>query len=307
MGSILADSRDWIWIVYDREKKLAIFNPDRSSGTIKSDFSRWRDLNLALKEEEGPFTYIYTLTETKDGSIWMGTDKGIKIYYSPQRLFDEPNPPQSIPVVVIRNSDTLVELVLGSEAVRSIKVDGGNRKWVGTENAGVFLLSPDGKTELFHFTKDNSPLPSNSVYSIAIDGETGDVYFGTDKGLVSFRYTATDGKENYENLKIFPNPVRENFNGYISISGLKDNSEVKSPMPSGNWSIELFPTAEQPYGMVAVSMGRKRVQACISSLSTKNPMTTNPEKIKKQGRYCLLSKKKFTFLISKKKLYLCKL
>jgi len=226
MGSILADSRNWIWIVYDREKKLAIFNPDRSIGTIRN--GTWLPLNTSLKEEEGAFTYIYTLTEAKDGSIWMGTDKGIKIYYSPKRLLDELNTiPQSIPVEVIRNGDTLTELVLGSEAVRCIKVDGGNRKWVGTENAGAFLLSPDGETELFHFTKDNSPLPSNSVYSIAIDGETGDVYFGTDKGLVSFRYTATDGKENYDNLKIFPNPVRENFDGYISISGLKDNSEVK--------------------------------------------------------------------------------
>ena len=226
MGTVFVDSRDWVWIVYDREKKLAIFNPDRSSGIIKDE--KWMDLNLSLSEEEGSFTYVYTIAETKDQTIWLGTDKGIKIYYNPARLLKEPYvKPQSIPVQVVRNGDTLVELVLGSEAVHCIKADGGNRKWVGTDNAGVFLLSPDGKTELFHFTKDNSPLPSNSVYSIAIDGETGDVYFGTDKGLVSFRYTATDGKENYKNLKIFPNPVRENFNGYISITGLKDNSEVK--------------------------------------------------------------------------------
>ena len=228
MGAIFADSRNWIWVVYDRDKKMAIFNPDHSSGTINGNRNNWVDLNLSLKEEDGQFTYIHTITETKDGHIWMGTDKGIKIYYSPSRLMNEPNvTPQSIPVQVIKNGDTLVELVLGSERVLSIKVDGGNRKWVGTENAGVFLLSPDGKTELFHFTKENSPLPSNTVFNIAIDGETGDVYFGTEKGLISFRYTATDGKENYDNLKIFPNPVREDFNGYISISGLKDYSEVK--------------------------------------------------------------------------------
>ena len=226
MGSVFADSRDWIWVVYDREKKLAIFNPDRSSGTIRN--GRWADLNLSLKEEEGSFTYVYTITESKDRQIWLGTDKGIKIYYNPSRLLEEPNIiPQSIPVQVVKGGDTLVELVLGSEVVYCIKADGGNRKWVGTGNAGVFLLSPDGKTELFHFTKDNSPLPSNTVFNIAIDGETGDVYFGTDKGLISFRYTATDPKEDYESLKIFPNPVRENFEGYISISGLKDNSEVK--------------------------------------------------------------------------------
>ena len=226
MGFVFVDSRNWVWLVYDREKKLAVFNPDRSSDMIKN--GNWVDLNLSLTEAEGSFTYIFTIEETKDNHIWLGTDKGIKIYYSPSRLMNEPYAkPQSIPVTVIRGSDTLVELVLGSERVLSIKTDGGNRKWVGTENAGVFLLSPDGKTELFHFTKDNSPLPSNTVYNIAIDGETGDVYFGTDKGLASFRYTATDGKENYDNLKIFPNPVRENFDGYITISGLIENSEVK--------------------------------------------------------------------------------
>jgi len=226
MDAIFADSRNRIWIVYDRNKKLAIFDPDRSSGTIRN--GKWVDLNLVLKEEEGPFTYIYAIAETKDGHIWLGTDKGIKIYYNPPRLMSEPYvPPQPIPVTVIRGGDTLVELVLGSEVINTIAVDGGNRKWVGTGNAGVFLLSPDGKTELFHFTKDNSPLPSNTVHNITIDGETGDVYFGTDKGLISFRYTATDGKENYDNLKIFPNPVRENFEGYISIAGLKESSEVK--------------------------------------------------------------------------------
>jgi hypothetical protein len=228
VGTIFADSRNWLWVVYGRLKKLALFNPDRSSDVIRSNSSSWKDLNLSLKEEEGAFNYIYTVTETKDGHIWIGTDKGIKIYYTPSRLWNEPHvPPQSIPVQAIRNGDTLIELVLGFEAVRCIAPDGGNRKWVGTESSGVFLLSPDGKTELFHFTKDNSPLPSNYVHNIPIDGETGDVYFGTDKGLASFRYTATDWKENYENLKIFPNPVRENFEGFISISGLKDNSEVK--------------------------------------------------------------------------------
>lgn len=228
IGTILVDSRNWLWMTYDREKKLVLFNPDCSSGTITNTMKNWANLNLALKEEEGSFTYIYAIAETKDGQIWIGTNKGIKIYYSPSRLLNEPDiKPSPIVVQAIRNGDTLNELVLGLESIRCIKVDGGNRKWIGTENAGVFLLSSDGRKEIFHFTKENSPLPSNAIYNITIDGEIGEVYFGTDKGLVSFRYTATDGKENYDDLKIFPNPVRENFQGYISISGLKQESEVK--------------------------------------------------------------------------------
>ncbi|MBP5614706.1 MAG: T9SS type A sorting domain-containing protein, partial [Bacteroidales bacterium] len=88
-------------------------------------------------------------------------------------------------------------------------------------------LSEDGETEILHFTKENSPLISNNIRSVAILGETGEVFVGTDKGLESFRYTATDPEEDYSQLKVFPNPVREDFDGLISISGLVDDSEVK--------------------------------------------------------------------------------
>jgi hypothetical protein len=220
---IFVDSRNILWLVCEKETKLVLFN---SNGTpdITSD-DQWANLNISLTEGEGQFKYIYCIAEDKDGKrIWLGTDKGLKRYSSPSRLMENPD---ILPEPIKVTKDSLTELLLSAESVRCIKIDGGNRKWIGTDNSGVYLLSDDCREEIFHFTTENSPLLSNTIHHIEIDGETGEVYFGTENGLISFRYTATDPKEQYEELKIFPNPVRENFSGYISIEGLKENSEVK--------------------------------------------------------------------------------
>lgn len=222
MGSLLVDSRGWIWMTGHRETSLLILDPNGTPTNTSDD--RLVMLNTTLTEETGAFSFIYALAEDKDGEIWLGTDRGIKIYYSPSRLLDYPS---TLPYAPRVSMDSLTELLLYHETVTCIKVDQGNRKWVGTENAGLFLLSEDGETELLHFTKENSPLISNNIRDIAILGSTGEVFIGTDKGLESFRYTATDPEADYTALKVFPNPVREDFDGLVSISGLVDDSEVK--------------------------------------------------------------------------------
>ncbi|MGI6291754.1 MAG: two-component regulator propeller domain-containing protein [Bacteroidales bacterium] len=228
VGKIFIDSRGWIWMTGNRETSLLIYNPNGTPLNTADD--RLVKLNTALSETEGAFDYIYSITEDKDGKIWIGTNKGVKVYHNPSNLLKNPTtPPQAVYISEILGDggDTIPQLLLNQEAIKCIKVDGGNRKWIGTGNAGVFLESEDGKEELLHFTVENSPLLSNSISDIDIDGKTGEVFIATDRGLVSFRYTATDGNENYDEIKIFPNPVREDFSGYISITGLKENSEVK--------------------------------------------------------------------------------
>ena len=225
-GKLMIDSRGWIWMTANKEKSLLIFDPNGTPLNTADD--KLVKLNISLTEEEGAFDYIYSLAEDKDGNIWIGTNKGIKVYYNPSSLMSEPNTlPSPIKIKEDLEDTILTQLLLGNEIIKCIKVDGGNRKWIGTDNAGVFLESADGETELLHFTVDNSPLISNSINDIDIDGNTGEVFIATDKGLVSFRYTATDGRETYDSIKIFPNPVREDFTGFISITGLKENSEVK--------------------------------------------------------------------------------
>ena len=112
--------------------------------------------------------------------------------------------------------------------MQTIAVDGANRKWIGTSN-GVWLLSPDAgnSTIISRFTVDNSPLPSNRIQKIAVDGVTGDVYIGTDQGLMCYRGTATDGGVTNANVLSFPNPVPSGYKGTIAIKGFSSNADVR--------------------------------------------------------------------------------
>jgi hypothetical protein len=113
-------------------------------------------------------------------------------------------------------------------------VDGANRKWVGTSKAGVFLFSEDGLETIHHFTTENSPLLSNKIFEIAIDGKKGTVYFGTEGGLISYKSTAIDGKDDFGDVYVYPNPVREDYQGEIVVTGLVGNVNVKITDINGN-------------------------------------------------------------------------
>ena len=120
------------------------------------------------------------------------------------------------------------------QSITDIKVDGANNKWVATLDAGVFYFSPDGQKTIHHFTKDNSPLPSNGITDMAIDHISGKVYFATEKGMVAFNASATTSATNLEKVAIQPNPVRPNHYGNIIIKGLVDGTNIKITDISGN-------------------------------------------------------------------------
>ena len=129
----------------------------------------------------------------------------------------------------------LADYLMNGVSVECIAIDGGNRKWVGTTDNGVYLLSADGLKTVEHFTIENSPLISNEINDIAIDGETGEVFIATTKGLCSYRGNATDPATSMSssNLKVFPNPVREDYLGDVHITGLMYNSNVKIVSAAG--------------------------------------------------------------------------
>ncbi|MDD2797820.1 MAG: two-component regulator propeller domain-containing protein [Bacteroidales bacterium] len=176
---------------------------------------------------------FFCLAEDKNGAIWVGTDMGPIVFNSPSKVFTDNFLGSRIKVP--RNDGTqLADYLLEGEKIRVICVDGGNRKWIGTEENGVYLVSENGQETLFHFTSDNSPLLSNKVLSIAIHPLTGEVFIGTDKGLVSYRSDAIEGKKSYSNVYAFPNPVQPNYEGLITITGLIANSTVRITDITGN-------------------------------------------------------------------------
>ena len=159
----------------------------------------------------------------QDGDVWVGTEQGIVIFECGGAAFDD-NCIGSLRTVDL---DGFLEFLFKTQTVLTIAVDGANRKWVGTAS-GAYLLSPDGKEELLHFTVENSPLPDNTVRSIALNNRTGEVFIGTDKGIVSYQGDATEGNRVFSaNPLVFPNPVRPEYNGPITVRGLAVNAEVK--------------------------------------------------------------------------------
>ena len=167
-----------------------------------------------------------------DGEIWVGTDKGVAVFYTPENVFSGSDfDAQQILV----DQDGFIQPLLESEIVTAIAVDGANKKWIGTQRAGVFYMSADGTQQLAHFTTEDTPLFSNTINCISINQLTGEVYFGTDKGIVSYKGLATEGNDIYaDTVLVYPNPVNENYNGYIAIKGLVANADVKITDIAGN-------------------------------------------------------------------------
>jgi streptogramin lyase len=229
LGNLVVDKQGKKWVILERGNGIMVFDDNGTIGNINDD--RVRVLNDLPGKGKLPTTSVNALAVDNDGEVWVGTDKGIAVFYSPANIFSGVN--SDAQQILIRQ-DGYNQFLLESEIVLSLAVDGANRKWIGTQNAGVFLMSADGTRELAHFSEQNSPLPSNEVSSIAINQKSGEVYFGTSRGIVSYRGTATEGGKVCKDVYAFPNPVRENYTGSIAIKGLIGNSNIKITDVSGN-------------------------------------------------------------------------
>lgn len=227
MGQILIDSRGYKWIVQPRNNTIIVLNDNGTISTPSDDQVTNVNMNAAANIETSS---VNCIAEDKDGQIWIGCNLGIKVIFNPAGIFNGGVYPQNILIEQINYVQNLFEF----EEVTAIAVDDGNRKWVGTANSGVYLISADGSEQLLHFTADDSPLLGNRISDITINRKNGEVFFATSNGLISYRGSATAGSENYRHVSVFPNPVRENYRGTIAVSGLMDHSFCKIADAAGN-------------------------------------------------------------------------
>ena len=180
-----------------------------------------------------PSPNVTAIAADFDGEIWIGTDAGFAILYNAANAFGG-NPGDYDVQRVKVSFEGNVEYVLGNTHITDIEVDGGNRKWIATANAGVLLLSPDGSEILEQLTTENSPLISNNIFDLKLDQNTGELYIITDNGLVSYRSNASYEDASYETCTVFPNPVRPNYAGPVTIQGIRYDSDVKITDAAGN-------------------------------------------------------------------------
>lgn len=181
------------------------------------------------------FDYIHSVAQTRTGEVWVGTDKGLFIIPDLSVMLTGNRKVRRVKIP--RNDGTnLADYLLGTEQINSMAEDGVGRMWIGTAASGLFLVDEKGQeTEIVeHFTIDNSPLPSNDILSLAIRPSNGEVFVGTGVGLVSYQSDAAEPKEDFSEVFVYPNPVRPTYVGYITISGLMDDTQVYIVDNGGN-------------------------------------------------------------------------
>ncbi|MFK7947653.1 MAG: hypothetical protein AB8G11_08690 [Saprospiraceae bacterium] len=179
---------------------------------------------LTSDNTELPNNDVISLAVDLDGEVWVGTSQGTMLFECTFDVFEGTCPGRR----VVTSANDFGDYLLKSQTINTVLVDGANRKWFGT-TAGIFVQSDDGEEEVLRFNVDNSPLYSNNITTLAMDDETGEVYIGTDRGLISYKSDATKGTETHDETAIiaYPNPVRPDYEGPIAIRGLVEEANVK--------------------------------------------------------------------------------
>ena len=271
VGDLVISDDNRKWILLNRASsnyRLVVFDNGDEVG------SAYQYTALSTDELRGsiPGSTVHCITKDKSGAIWIGSDEGPAVFFSPQYVFETQLDAQQIFV----QQDGQTQILLETEDIKSITIDGANRKWFGTSNSGAFLMSSDATKEVNHFTKENSPLFSNEVNNITINHENGEVYFCTSEGLISYKGTATEGGSGFSSVEVFPNPVNRDYTGLIAIKGLSENSNVKITDASG---VLIFETTA--YGGQAVwdgySLSGNKAKNGIYLIFCTDPLGENQE------------------------------
>jgi len=237
VGDMVATSWGHKWVIAARRPVLVVLD---DNGTIDNERDdRTTTLNLGNMVSSGNAlinpSRLYCIREDRNGNLWVGTDAGPVEITGARYVFDAPEYVQARKILVSSNiGENVGAYLLETEYIKSVAIDGGNRKWLATQNSGAYLISADGTQVLQNFTADNSPLLSNTVLDVAIDHKSGEVYFATDKGLISYRGYATWSSDDFGDVYVFPNPVRENYTGDIVVTNLLTNAIVKITDVEGN-------------------------------------------------------------------------
>lgn len=226
LAQIIVDDAGQKWIQAPKGGGVIVFNEGNLANTADD---KWKIFRTGAGLGNLPSSEVLCLAKDKSGFIWVGTDNGVGVFQCPQEVFTGNGCEAVLPVI---KEDAFAAYLFKGQEVRSVAVDGADRKWMATAS-GLWLISKDGDKVLANYTEQNSPLLSNDVKRIAIDGSTGEVFIATAKGLISFRGSATEYEETKSKVLVFPNPVPPDFSGSIGIRGLPENAVVKITETNG--------------------------------------------------------------------------
>ena len=221
LAKLLIDKNDQKWVQL-KNNGLIVFDERRQGIKTRKLTSSENQGNLASNR-------VHSFAEDLVGEIWIGTDNGVSVFYDSNSIFQGENASQIVVTLGEHNS-----YLLEGQQINDIEIDGANRKWFATNNSGVIVTTANGTEEIHHFTTENSPLFSNKVLDIEMNDVTGEVFFATEKGLISMRSKSTQGNADFSEVLIFPNPVKPDYSGPVTIKGLITDAVVKITDISGN-------------------------------------------------------------------------
>lgn len=220
---------DKLWFYHQYWETPAVYCYNTSTGNLSQYTNFTNEDGMKFSDLMG----VSSLALDKEGNVWLGINQGVLV------LTDEyqRDPDKGFYQIKVPRGDgtNLADYLLSGIDITAIAVDNANRKWIGTDGNGLYLISSDSMTEEEHFTISNSGLISNTIESLAIDNKTGKVYIGTDKGLCSYMSEASETNEDMtgDNVWAYPNPVRPEYDGMITITGLSIDSDVKITTTNG--------------------------------------------------------------------------
>ncbi|MFY1047777.1 T9SS type A sorting domain-containing protein [Chryseobacterium sp. GP-SGM7] len=217
-------SNDLLWIPLPRTTNFLVYDTKKTANP--SD-----DTQYLLDQSNGLPGASVSFAMDKSGDAWIGAQTGLRIL--PNAVNEVKNNPQLEPIVIEQGN--LAEELFRDAPILHVEVDGGNQKWVSVEDGGVYYLSASGEQTIMHFTKDNSPLPTNTVTDIKVDKKTGKVYFVTFDGIVTYQGNVADVTSNFGNVLVYPNPVvYSQFKGNVTIKGLAEKTNIRITDAAGN-------------------------------------------------------------------------
>jgi len=227
MGEILADKKNKIIWLGTISKGIVGYKPATNESVR---------ITNGIPPPSG-YSNITAMAIDKTNIMWIGNHESLSILRNPENAFTDP----SVTFKPIKiEYEGSVQLLMNGQNITSIQVDGSNNKWIGTLGSGIYYFSEDGTHTIYHFNNDNSPLPSNDISDIGIDGTTGIVYIATSEGLVGFKGNATDAGENMDDVYAFPNPVNQQKHDFVTIRGLIEDVSVKIVDTTGNLVFETI-------------------------------------------------------------------
>ncbi len=234
-GDVLVSSSAIHWVVLPDEGLFA-FKINGITANSSSDPTRKFAVQSRFSNGSTTlitaFSQISSVTEDLNHELWVGTGSGVVVYSNPDKVFDpgdfyatQPSPD---------DGSGIFKPILEKEKITAVAVDGGNRKWIGTTNSGIFLFTEEGEHLLRHFDSKNSPLLSDQILSLAIAPQNGELFIATDKGLFSCKSDATTGRSDFSKAYVWPNPLRETYEGGVTIDGLAESTDVRITDVAGN-------------------------------------------------------------------------